>query len=74
MNPTAKKWTLRLIKLSVCAGALWYLSGKVTFRDYARLAESPKLKQRIISETGDSLVILNAATDQPRTISAHALA
>lgn len=73
MNQTAKRWTLRCIKLAFCAGALWYLSGKVTFRDYVRLKESPSQKQRLISEDGDVLVVLDA-DGRSRTIAVQDLA
>ena len=74
MNPAAKRWMLRFVKLAVCAGALWYLSGKVTFRDYARLKDAPDLKQRILSEDNDQLVILDSETGEDRPVFSDDLA
>jgi glycosyltransferase 2 family protein len=70
----AKKWMMTLIKLTVCAIAVWYLSGKVTINDYARLEDSPKVRHLLISETGDSLVIREEASHQERRVSRSALA
>ena len=74
MNSAAKRWMLRFVKLAVCAGALWYLSGKVTFRDYARLKDAPDLKQRILSEDNDQLVILDSQTGEDRPVFSDDLA
>ena len=74
MTPAAKKWMMTLIKLTVCAIAIWYLSGKITVNDYVRLRDSPKTRHLLISESADSLLIREAATGQERSVPRSELA
>lgn len=74
MTPGLKKWTLRFLKLAVCAGALWYLAGLVSLDDHIRLASDPASKHVLLEEGPDSLRILDAQTGQERTISRDELA
>src|SRR5258706_4131959 len=55
MSGQAKRWISRLIKLAFCAVALWYLSGKVTLNDYARLADNPAKKYLLIHRDAQGL-------------------
>ena len=79
MKSSAIKWLKRLIKFAVCAGALLYLSTKVTLEDYVRLAEAPQRKHLLISEShglesGASLLIRDADTGTEREVPSAALA
>lgn len=79
MPASTKKWISRLIKFAVCAGALWYLSSKVTLDDYVRLAESPDkrhllLSEGAISETTVVLRIRDLDTGVEREVARAALA
>lgn len=79
MTSSMKKWLRKLIKFAVCAGALLYLSTKVTLDDYVRLAESPQKKHLLISKTevihpGASLLIRDADTGAERKVSPGDLA
>ena len=79
MKTSARKWLSRLIKLAVCAGALGYLSTKVTLDDYVRLAKAPQKKHLLLSQTRVSekkttLVIRDADTGRRREVSAADLA
>jgi uncharacterized protein (TIRG00374 family) len=59
LSKIAKKWFSRLIKLAVCAGALWYLSDKVTLADRVRLKSNPDRRLRLISQTTDTLRVID---------------
>ncbi|MBN2563734.1 MAG: flippase-like domain-containing protein [Phycisphaerae bacterium] len=74
MTQIAKKWVLRLLKLAVCAGALWYLSTKVSINDYVRLADSPDKQHVLVNETGDTLRVRDMETGQERDVPSTALA
>ncbi len=75
MSKSLKKWTSRLIKLAVCAGALWYLANKVTLEDYVRLADSPDKKHRLLEEPRpDTYRIQDIDTGEQRTVTAGDLA
>lgn len=70
MPKTAKKWILRLLKLAVCVGALWYLSDKVTLVDRVRLKSEPDRRFKLVSQTTDMLRIVDpngVERDVPRT-------
>lgn len=60
VNAAAKKWIKRLLKLAVCAGALWYLSDKVTLRDRVRLKSDPTLTYRVVEESAESFRVLTS--------------
>lgn len=55
MSKSAKKWLSRFLKLAVCAGALWYLSDKVTWNDRVRLRSKPDETLRLIADNGKVL-------------------
>jgi hypothetical protein len=74
MSPAARKWTGRLIKLAFCGGAIWYLSGKIYWNDYAWLAAEPGKKYVILREGPDSLRLLDPENGQERTVPLSALA
>src|SRR5262249_9693754 len=74
MSGQAKRWISRLIKLVFCAGALWYLSGKVTLNDYARLAENPAKKYLLISRDAQGLELEDPDTGKRMTVPYSALA
>jgi hypothetical protein len=74
VTPAAKKWLMTLIKLTVCAVAVWYLSGKITINDYARLKDSPKIRHLLIGESADSLRIRDAVTGQEQNVPRSELA
>jgi uncharacterized protein (TIRG00374 family) len=74
LSGSTKKWTIRLVKLAVCAGALWYLSGKVTLNDYVRLADQPDKKYLLVHEQVESLHIKDTETNEGRTVPRSALA
>ncbi|MCG8407920.1 MAG: flippase-like domain-containing protein [Phycisphaerales bacterium] len=74
MNKSAKKWISRLVKFAVCAGALWYLSTKVSLDDYVRLAESPETKYRLVSQSEETLRIRDVDGGHVREVSRHAVA
>jgi uncharacterized protein (TIRG00374 family) len=74
LSSLTKKWITGLLKLAVCAGALWYLSGKVTLNDYVRLAEQPDKKFVLVKEHGESLLIKDPDTGQERTVGKNQLA
>lgn len=74
MTGSAKKWIVRLIKLAFCGGALWYLSGKVTLSDYARLADAPDKKYVLLSQTPDSLRLKDPDTGEEKSVPRSALA
>jgi uncharacterized protein (TIRG00374 family) len=63
----------RILKLAVCAGALWYLSDKVTWHDRVRLKSNPGESVRLVAEAGDVLRIVDAA-GQEREVSRAELA
>lgn len=62
MNASAKKWILNLLKLGVCAVALWYLSTKVTWEDHVRIPGESDPRHRVISTTDHSLTYADADT------------
>ena len=68
MTPIAKKWVMTLVKLAVCAIAVWYLSGKITINDYVRLKSAPKVRHLLLNESDDSLLIRDAVTGQERQV------
>lgn len=68
MSSPARKWILRLLKLGVCAAALWYLSTKVTLNDYVRLPDDPKQRHRLVSESPGSLRIVDATSGTEREV------
>ena len=79
MKSSAKKWLKGLIKFAVCAGALLYLSTKVTLEDYVRLADAPQEKHLLLSKTrvlhpDARLLILDADTGIQREVSPADLA
>lgn len=74
MSATTKKWLLRLVKVAVCTVALWYLSTKVSLDDYVRLAESHEKKHLLLSQSADTLRIVDAETGQTREVERSALA
>ena len=74
MTPATKKWISRLVKFAVCAGALWYLSGKVALDDRVRLAESPGKEYILDEETDDTLRIRDPQTGARRDVPRSALA
>lgn len=74
MSPVLRKWLSRLVKFAVCAFALWYLSGKVAWNDYARLAENPQHPYILISDKAGLLELQDPAGGQLRTVSPSALA
>lgn len=74
MTKKYRKWNVRLIKLGVCALALWYLSSIVTLEDYARLAEDPEKPQRILDQTDQTLRLRDPETGQEREVPRSALA
>lgn len=74
VTPTAKKSLSRLLKLAVCAGALWYLSDKVSFRDYVRLAEAPAKTLILLRESPDTLRVRDPADDRERDVPRSSLA
>lgn len=74
MSSAARKWTSRLIKLAFCAGALWYLTGRVTLNDYARLAANPEKKYLLIRKDADSLELQDPETGKRQVVPYRALA
>jgi len=78
VSKSVKKWISRLVKFAVCAGALWYLSDKVTLDDYVRLAENPDKKYRLLEESqadaGGTYRIQDTDTGDERTVTAADLA
>ncbi|MFQ5429361.1 MAG: lysylphosphatidylglycerol synthase transmembrane domain-containing protein [Phycisphaerae bacterium] len=74
MSATIKKWISRLVKLAVCAGALAYLSTKVSLNDYVRLTEDPNKKHILLSQTDETLRIRDADTGREREVPRAALA
>ena len=74
MSSHAKRWISRLIKLAFCGGALWYLSGKVTLNDYARLAENPAKKYLLIRRDAQMLELEDPDTGKRTTVPYSALA
>lgn len=74
MAPASKKWISRLVKLVVCGGALWYLSGIVALDDRVRLAEAPEQAHVLLEEGGDTLLIRDARSGQQRQVPRSALA
>jgi uncharacterized protein (TIRG00374 family) len=70
----SKKWLMTLVKLAVCAGAIWYLSGNITINDYVRLEDSPEVKHRLLSESGDDLRIRDGRTGLEREVHRSQLA
>jgi uncharacterized protein (TIRG00374 family) len=74
LSPSLRKWLSRIVKLAVCAVALWYLSGKVAWYNYARLSENPQSPFILLSEKPDSLELKDSATGQTRTVPRTALA
>jgi uncharacterized protein (TIRG00374 family) len=71
---TWKKWAMRLVKLAVCAGALWYLSGKVFWLDRVRLAEDPQHVLALISERDGAMTLRDPDTRAERDAARSALA
>jgi hypothetical protein len=71
---SAKKWLMTLVKLTVCAAALWYLSGKITINDYVRLADGPQVKHLLLAESLELLRIRDDRTGRPREVSRGELA
>lgn len=74
MTSAGKKWISRLVKLAFCGGALWYLSGKVTLNDTARLAENPSIRYVVVSESTDSVMLRDPSTGAEKTVARSALA
>lgn len=74
MNPATKKRLSRLLKLAVCAGALWYLSDKVALRDHARLAEEPGKAYILVSESPETLQLRDPDTGRVFDVPPSALA
>jgi len=72
--PAAKRWISRLVKFAVCAGALWYLSDKVTISDHVRLADAPDEEYVLVGETHDTLTIRDPETGRERNVPRSALA
>jgi hypothetical protein len=63
-----------LVKLAVCAGALWYLSDKVTIYDRVRLAKNPDQPYALIAERGDVLRLRDPLTREEREVARGDLA
>ena len=74
MSPALRKWLKRILKLAVCAAALWYLSGKVAWYDYARLSAEPQIQWRLVSTSGEQLTIENPQTGEKRGVNSSELA
>ncbi|HUN80593.1 MAG TPA: lysylphosphatidylglycerol synthase transmembrane domain-containing protein [Phycisphaerae bacterium] len=74
MSSSARKWISRLVKLAFCGGALWYLSGKVTLNDYARLAENPEKRYLLLHRDSSSLELEDRDTGRRFTVPFSALA
>jgi len=74
LNARRKKWITTAIKLLVCAGALWYLSDKVTIRDRARLADAPLAPVILLEQTDGTLRIEDPETGEQRAVPASRLA
>lgn len=74
MTPGLRKWLLRLIKLAVCGGALWYLSDKVAVRDYVRLASAPDRQLILVAESEDTLRVRDPETGEENEASRTELA
>lgn len=74
MKSKLRVWGLRFVKLAVCAGALWYLAGQVTLRDYVRLADSPDQKRLLISEDADLLEVVHDGSSTSHRMPRNALA
>ena len=74
MSVNTRKWSLRLLKIAVCAGALLYLSTKVTLNDYVRLADSPDREYVLVDETTDTLTIRDPDGDRTWPVPRSALA
>lgn len=74
MTVARKKWLMGLVKFAVCAGALWYLSGKLSINDYVRLQDDPQQRLRLVEESEDSLSVLDAGTGELRHVPRSALA
>lgn len=66
MTSTAKKWLSRAVKFGFCAVAIWYLSTKVSLNDRVRLADDPSNARQLISEDGDTLVLLDKTGAEQR--------
>lgn len=71
---TWKKWVFRLVKLAVCAGALWYLSGKVYWLDRVRLAEAPEQVLALVAERDGVLTLRDPESLAERMVQRDALA
>lgn len=67
MSAPVKKWILRLLKLAVCAGALYYLSTKVSLNDYL-VVPAESTKYLIVSETSGSLRVKDTQTGVERDV------
>jgi len=52
-----RKWLSWVVKLGVCAAALWYLSDKITLEDRVRLQADPSRTHRLLSESPETLRI-----------------
>jgi uncharacterized membrane protein YbhN (UPF0104 family) len=74
LSPKARTWLSRLVKLAVCAGALWYLSGKVTIKDRVRLRDEPSVAYILESEADGTLGLRHPATGEPRNATTADLA
>lgn len=66
MTATAKKWLSRAVKFGFCAVAIWYLSTKVSLNDRVRLADDPSNARQLLSEDGDTLVLLDKSGAERR--------
>ncbi len=73
MSSAVKTWLSRIVKLAFCGGALWYLSGKVTLPDTARLAERPEIRYAVVSKNDDAVTLRDRETGAERTVPRSAL-
>lgn len=69
-----RKYLSLLLKFAFCAGAVWYLSDKVTYYDYVRLKDAPELPLRLLSETDNELIIADGPDGATRRVSRDDLA
>jgi uncharacterized membrane protein YbhN (UPF0104 family) len=69
-----KKRLWLAVKISICAAAVWYLSGQVTVYDYIRLRAEPGVKYRLLAEIDGHYEIRPAPDATIRRVSPDALA
>jgi uncharacterized protein (TIRG00374 family) len=48
MNPRVKKWTWTIVRLAICAAALWYVLRGVTLDDTVYLADGTAVKGQVV--------------------------